>query len=257
MWKKSFAIVLLVLVWVVRAYGLGVEVAAGAWYQEPKGDLSYKGDKLDLVDEMGFEEEFRGEARAKVDLPFINFYLGYAQVEFEGTGEKSTNFFFGNTPFLANTQFSSLVSLDQYDLGIYFGVPLLGLATKLATLGFAGINIDFGVVLRTIKGEASISQGTREESKSFTGYVPLGYLGLGVAVWKLKFEAEGMGISYGDNKYYDLVGRVRLNLLKPIPLGPALFVAAGYRYQKLEFDIDDVEGSFELAGPFLEVGGAL
>jgi hypothetical protein len=47
---------------------------------------------------------------------------------------------------------------------------------------------------------------------------------------------------------YSVIGRLRFNMF-----GPA-FVAAGYRYDKIDVDEDDVDAEFTLQGPFAEVG---
>jgi hypothetical protein len=67
----------------------------------------------------------------------------------------------------------------------------------------------------------------------------------------IAFEAEGRGISVGGNKFYSLTGRLRFQL------GGPLFIAGGYRFDKLELDDDEDEDlitDIELAGPFVELG---
>jgi hypothetical protein len=64
----------------------------------------------------------------------------------------------------------------------------------------------------------------------------------------LAIEAEGRGIALGDNKLYSLVGRVRYHFAGPV------FVAGGYRFDKLELDEEDVVADIEFKGPFVELG---
>jgi hypothetical protein len=61
-------------------------------------------------------------------------------------------------------------------------------------------------------------------------------------------EAEGRGITISDSAIYSLLGRLRFKVF-----GPA-FVAAGYRYDKIDVDEDDVDADFTIQGPFAEVG---
>ena len=90
---------------------------------------------------------------------------------------------------------------------------------------------------------------TAEVNKSVTAPVPMLYLAVQfMPIEALAFEAEGRGISVGDNKLYSLIGRVRYNFVGP------LFVAGGYRYDKLEIDEEDVVADVEFQGPFLEMG---
>ena len=75
------------------------------------------------------------------------------------------------------------------------------------------------------------------------------YLGAQLKPLKyLSFEAEARGIAYSSNHYYDLIGRLKVS-----PFGP-LFVAAGYRYEKVKVDQSDVKVNIALQGPFLELG---
>ena len=64
----------------------------------------------------------------------------------------------------------------------------------------------------------------------------------------LAIEAEARGVSYSGNHLYSLIGRVKLNILGPV------FVAAGYRLDKLEIDEEDVEVDADFSGPFFEAG---
>ncbi len=65
---------------------------------------------------------------------------------------------------------------------------------------------------------------------------------------KLAIEAEVRAISYSGNKLYSLLGRVKYNIFGPV------FATAGYRYDKLKIDEEDVEVDINFSGPFIEVG---
>jgi hypothetical protein len=75
------------------------------------------------------------------------------------------------------------------------------------------------------------------------------YLALQIKpVDKLAIEAEVRAISYSGNKLYSLLGRVKYNIFGPV------FATAGYRYDKLKIDEEDVEVDIDFSGPFIEVG---
>ena len=113
--------------------------------------------------------------------------------------------------------------------------------------------MDVGLNVRIADLKASItgaSGGTVvTESESLRLPIPMLYVGLQFTPIKaLAFEAEGRGIAVGDNKLYSLVGRVRYNFAGP------LFLAGGYRYDKLEIDEEELVAEVEFQGPFVELG---
>ncbi len=232
--------------------GIDIEAAVGGWRQTPSGDLSYVSgvpdieDTLDLEDDFGFEEEIRMIGRLKIDIPVIpTVYVVAAPMEFEGDGE-SIGFTFGDQDFQAGS-ISSKLTLNQYDIGLYYGLPFL----KTATLD--KLNIDLGINVRILDINAEVAQtlaGVREtESKSVVAPIPMLYLAAQFKpVDRFALEVEARGISTGDDKIYSLVGRVKVKVL-----GPA-FAAGGYRYDVIDIDEEDLVVNTNFGGPFLEAG---
>ncbi len=260
--KKGCCIILLIFLWlgvtVLNCFALGLEAAVGGWHQSPDGEIAYKGDTLSIDKDLNYDSENKIYGRAKIDLPLINFYLCATQMEFEGEGSKNISFQFGDKLFNANVPFTSKLQLNQYDIGVFWGIPFLKTATKAATLGFAGLNLELGLNLRLIDLDASITQETTgiEEDKSLLIPVPMLYTGLGIDFGLIKLEGEGRGITFSGHYFYDLIGRVKISF-KPLLVGPSLFLAGGYHYQKLKIDdISDITATFKISGPFLEVGGS-
>lgn len=251
---KQGTIGVVLLVWALSlstAHAYGVEAALGGWQQNPSGDLAYKAtnsnDYLDVEDDLDYGDELRIHGRVKIDMPlfFPNIYLMGSPTEFDGTGEKDVAFSFGDEDFDANIPFYSKLTFDQYDVALFYGLPFL----RTATLD--RLNVDIGLNVRIVDLEAEIRQdasGLREDY-SETLAVPQIYLGaqLELLDW-LTVEAEGRGISISDSSMYSVIGRLRFNMF-----GPA-FVAAGYRYDKIDVDEDDLDAEFTLQGPFAEVG---
>jgi outer membrane protein len=164
-------------------------------------------------------------------------------MEFEGTGSKSASFTFGDRTFTGNTNFTSSLQLDHYDIAFYYGLPFV----KTATLN--KLNVDAGLNVRFIDLKAEVKQGAINESKSFTLPVPMVYVGAQFKpVEKLSIEAEIRGIAYGSNHFYDLIGRAKYKVF-----GPA-FISAGYRYEDIKIDTKDVKANIRFSGPFAEVG---
>jgi len=74
---------------------------------------------------------------------------------------------------------------------------------------------------------------------------------MGVQVRPIKsvsLEAEFWGVQYSSDRYYDMIGR-----LKVMPFGP-FFISGGYRYETLKIEQSGVNANIRVAGPFAEVG---
>ncbi len=139
------------------ASATGLELAVGVWNQSPKGDISYKPvtglDNLSIDDDLKYSDETRIFGRAKIELPLFlpNIYLMATPSEFSNTGSKNASFRFGNQIFAANVPFTSELKLDHYDVGLYYGIPLL----KTATAGI--LNVDLGLNARIIDFKARVT----------------------------------------------------------------------------------------------------
>lgn len=234
--------------WVCQVWALGLEAAVNVWEQEPGGDISYQAlggrDRIDLDSEAGYGRERKVGGRVKVDLPVLpNIYVLATPMEFSGTGLKTVDFSFGGKNFSANTAFTSKLSLNHYDLGLYYGFPLL----KTATLNT--LNLDFGVEVRRLEVKADVAQELAGVSSvDETYYFPMGFLALQVQLLKkLALEAEFRGIAYGGNHFYDLIGRVKYGI------GP-VFLAGGWRYEDVKLDEKDIRASVNVGGPYAELG---
>ncbi|MFO7559768.1 MAG: TIGR04219 family outer membrane beta-barrel protein [Desulfobacterales bacterium] len=233
--------------------GIDIEAAVGGWQQTPSGDLSYVSgvpgieDTLDLEDDFGFEEEIRMIGRLKIDIPVIpTIYVVAAPMEFEGDSE-SIGFTFGDQDFQVGS-ISSKLTLNQYDIGLYYGIPFL----KTATLGKLNIDIGLNVRIADINAEVTgqtLAGARVTESKSVVAPIPMLYLAAQFKpVDRFALEVEARGISTGDDKIYSLVGRVKVKVL-----GPA-FAAGGYRYDVIDIDEEDLVVNTNFGGPFLEAG---
>ncbi len=235
------------------AMALGIEVAVGGWSQNPSGYIAYEaasvGDHLDLKGDTGYSSRIRPMGRVKLDMPLVipNIYLQATPMEFSGSGSKAVAFKFGNQTFSADTDFTSRLQLDQYDVAMYYGIPLLG----LASLGT--VNIDLGLNLRLVKLQTEVYQATTgfQDSRSTTLPVPMLYAGVQVSPGdRFSLELEGRGVAFSGNRYLDLLARLKAKLYGPV------YAAAGWRYQEIKIDARGIEGSLKIAGPFLETGFA-
>ncbi len=229
----------------------GIEAGVGFWQQSPSGSLEYKPvsatDSIDLKDDLNLGSKSRVVARVKAELPLIlpNIYFMATPMSFDGTSTITRDISYGGTTFQANVPVQSKVTLDHYDLALFYPVPLL----KTATVGV--LNVELGLNARQINFKGTISQDSLglTASKDLTLYVPMIYVGAQVKpISAFSIEAEIRGISYGKNSYYDYLGR-----LKIMPVGP-LFISGGYRAEQIKIDQSDVKADVKFSGPFAEVG---
>ncbi len=252
--KALWTAVVVLAIAVSGAHAAGIEFAVGGWQQSISGTLAYEAlsdlDVIDLEDDIRFDDETAVFGRLKIDMPAFlpNIYLVAAPMKFEGTGSKSATVNFGGTEFSANADLDAEITLNQYDLALYYGLPFV----QTASLG--KFNVDVGLNVRLVDLKARLSGevsggGTAEEEQSLSIPVPMLYLAFQIMPtdW-LAFEVEGRGIAIGDNNLYSLIGRVRYSFAGP------MFVAAGYRTDMVDVDEEDVVVDADFKGPFLELG---
>ncbi len=234
--------------------GVDIEAALGGWMQSPSGDFSYVSTEglnalnstLDLEKDLRYDDEKRISGRIKIELPIVpSIYVMASPMMFEGNGLKDVDFWFGDTRITQNIPFYSKITLNQYDVALYYGIPFL----KTASAG--KMNVDIGINARIMDAKAEIRQDDTaiSESKSATLPIPTLFLAAQFApIERLALEMEGRGLAVGDNKVFSLIGRLRVKVI-----GPA-FIAGGYRYDSIDIDENDVKIDTKFAGPFLEAG---
>lgn len=248
--KLSYWMGIPVLVFILfvpmSASAMGIEAAVGIWNQKPSGDIGSMGDSLSVENDLKYGSQNKVFGRIKVDMPLVipNIYLMATPVRFDGDGVKSSSFKFGDNVFAGNVPFSSSLKMDHYDIALYYGLPFL----KTATFGM--FNLEVGLNGRIFDLKAEINQPTTgNQWVTLTLPIPMLYLGAQLKPVKyLSLEAEARGVGYGSTQNYDLIGRLKVS-----PYGP-LFLAGGYRYEKIKIDQNDIKVNITLEGPFLELG---
>ncbi len=226
-----------------------IEGAVGGWQAWPSGGMAYQGDDLDLKDDLDYDDETCFTARLKIGMPMAipNIYLMATPLEFEKNTTRTEGFTFGGKAFENETNFSSRLTMDHYDIGIFYDLPLL------KTFSLHRLNLEAGLNARIIDAQAVIEQDAEGEriyaKKSETIPVPMIYLGAGIyPVERFGLEVELRGISYSDYELLSLIGR-----LKAKAFGP-MFISGGYRYDSYDIKEDDLEIDVDFSGPFLETG---
>ncbi|MGM0622939.1 MAG: TIGR04219 family outer membrane beta-barrel protein [Campylobacterota bacterium] len=221
------------------------KAGGGIWMSEASGSMSYKSNDSFSLNDLGISKD-------------SNYYL-YAQLEhfvplipniklerhvFDESGSSVQSGKFGDTTY-TNETVEAKLALNQNDITLYWGVPLL---TPL-TAGI--VSVDFGLTAKNIEGSyAQIGS----EKNSINTTIPMGYLAASVDVpmVDLEIEANTKYISYDSSTVQD--SAVMLSYALPLPL-PLLDIRvdAGYKMQSFDIssklvddtDIDaDVDGFF-------------
>lgn len=225
-----------------------LDLSIGIMQQKPSGYFQYRGDRLDIKDTLNLSDETKPFARAKFEhpVPLIpNLYGRYIPTEFSGNKTISTNIRFGDTTFTGNIE--SSLKLDKYDLGIYYNVPFVGLATAGLLDPEVGVNLRYVDFEGKVTGTSGGQRVTKSKSASIA--LPMLYAGLAVNLpVKLSLVGELRAIGYQENLYYDWNGEIRF---KPVgvPLIGHFYIGAGYREEKLKLDdISDIYSDVKVKG---------
>ena len=202
------------------ALAWGVEIAGGAWYQSPSGNLSFdkttNADDLDLEDDLNYDDKWQPSGRIKIDMPLFipNIYIMATPLKWDERGSKDVDFSFGGENFRGDIDFDSKLKMNHLDVALFYGLPFL----KTATLDV--LNIDLGLNFRLLDVKAEIKQKDfgLKESQSYFLPVPMIYAAMQIVpVEWLGLEFEGRGIAYSSNHYVSLIGRLKVK-----PFGPFL-----------------------------------
>ena len=251
--KKIFILAGLIFLLLLPTTALtwGVEIAGGAWYQSPSGNMSFdkttNADDLDLEDNLNYDDKWQPSGRLKIDMPLFipNIYIMATPMKWDESGSKDVSFKFGGETFSGGVDFDSKLKMNHLDVALFYGLPFIKTATSDV------LNIDLGLNFRLLDVKAEIEQKAfgLKESESYFLPLPMVYAAMQIVpVEWLGLEFEGRGIAYSSNHYVSLIGRLKLK-----PFGP-FFVAGGYRYDNVKIDYQDIDIDTEFEGPFAEVG---
>ena len=237
---------------------LQTQIHIGLWWTSPDGDISYSPvgttQFVDLDNNLGLDTQWEPMLRLKTELPNLpNLYLKITPLSFDDTGASNQPFLFGDTVFLADAAIDSDLTLNIYDLALFYRAPLLELGRRSV------INAEVGLDVRLITTRAELTQiDIGEDPSSFevldvsvreNVVFPMVYAGLDMqATEMISLEAEFWGYAFRGEDIYSLIGRVSLDHFEPF------LASIGYRAEILDFDNDDLEIDADFMGPFIEVG---
>jgi outer membrane protein len=229
-----------------------IELSVGIWNQSPSGFVSYQSDdRIDLENVLNYGPENRFTGRLKVETPRLwpNVYLMASPMKFEETSVTDQFYDFGDIVIIPGIEFFSKLVLNQFDLGLYYHLPLA------ENKQLKGVIFDLGFNLRIVDGEAlviqeSLIRGVKlKDSKKETTFIPMLFLGIGFQpVERFFIEGEFRGIADSDSDIYSLIGRLKFNIYK------SYFISGGYRYDYGKSDVFDFKFDTDFSGPMVELG---
>jgi outer membrane protein len=201
------------------------------------------GTKVDFDDDLNFDDS--EELFAEISLNFGDFRLaaGYLPVDFSGKGKLSQTLIFNGKSFLVNSEVSSSVDMDIYDLGLTWNI---------LNIDDMPIRVQFGPELsaKVVDAKVSMTDHTTGLSESESLIAPVPTIGararVGLSDWLALVGRVGY-MEYDGNSFLDVDGQVEFS---PLPL---VGVFAGYRYLDLEVDESGLFIDATLDGPYAGV----
>ncbi len=236
-----------------------LELAVGAWSQNIDGNLSYNlftngSDKADVADDLDFEDDVRGVGYLKLELPILpSLYLGFTPMEFKGYNTMDRSFTFGRYTFLEDRPLKSKIELNHFDIGLYYSLIFDEFAYMKK------IKVDLGLNLRTaeldvaVTGSVNTDNGEKRirESEDYTLPIPMLYGAIQITPAKrFSLEIEGRGVTLGGDYLVSLLSKIKFRINETV------FIAAGYRYDDIRLDEDDLDVDSSVSGLFFETGVA-
>ncbi|MEA3513765.1 MAG: TIGR04219 family outer membrane beta-barrel protein [Campylobacterota bacterium] len=233
--------------------GITAEVGAGIYQPSLSGTIAYDGSNIDFGD-LGTKEETTTSnnylyAEFRHFVPIIpNARVEKLTYSIPGSATLSTPIDFAGQTYTANTNIKSDIELEQTDMILYWGVPLVGTLT-------AGIlDLNFGLDAKNISGTINLSNGTNNESSTFDETLPLLYLNARVDVpfTPVELSATTKTISYDGSSISDNEAKLSITLPLPIPLIDFKF-DLGYKSQNINIDdnlVDNLNADITTDGIF-------
>ena len=230
-------------------HGFEAGVRGYYWFPSLDGDIKYSdnsltGTKLDLKDDLGFDDE---------SYPFGGIFLGvgdhhlsfsFYRAEYEGKETLTQDINFGGQTFPVGDKIKSTLDYDVYDFTYQYDV--LDLENFLA-----GFSLGLVARVEVYDVEAKIRSETTSlsEKEDYTAPVPmLGlnlHLGILADILEARVLATGMG--YWDGYMVDAQAELSFT---PIPY---VDITAGYRTFWVDVDTNDLKLDYNTSGVYAGV----
>ena len=220
-----------------------ISFKAGYLSLSPEGEFAVFsggiGTKVDMEDDLGFDDSEEFMAEAVVQLGSFRLTAGYLPLKFSGSGS-TTGIIFNGQPFVGTVD--SDVDIDLYDVGLTW---------YLLNFDDLPVRLQLGpeASIKYVDADISMQSSTASESESVSAPIPtIGLRGrVGISDFLGLVGRVGY-LEYDDNSFLDADVQLEFS---PLPL---VGIFAGYRYLDIEVDESDVFLDVTFDGPY---GGAL
>ncbi len=232
----------------------------GGWVTNLTGTVAYKQGAINLTSDLKLDKNKtfpRAWIALETPIPLLpNIRADVLVMDYSGSNTV-TNLGFGNYVFTG--PISSKLKLNQYDLLVYYHIPLIQMATANT------MDIRWGIDARYFDGYINIT-GTDPtygivvtEKKNLSFVLPMAYLGASISTpgLPLQFNAAARATTYEGSYFYDLEGSAKMTLVKIPPVG-RIFVSGGYKWEQIKLKpgkpVDNFYTKTTVQGVFAEIG---
>jgi hypothetical protein len=237
-------ITLTIMATALPAQGFEAGVRGYYWFPSIDGDIKYsdnslEGTKLDLEDDLGFDDEYYPVGEVFLGLGDHHLSFSFYRADYDGRETLNQDIEFGGETFPAGDRIKSSLDYDVYDLAYQYDV--LDLENVLAgfSLGLVG-------KVKVLDLEAEIRSETTGQSETEDYTVPVPMLGLnfhlGILADILEARVLATGMGYWDGYMVDAQAELSFT---PIPY---VDIHAGYRTFFVDVDTNDLELNYNTSG---------
>jgi outer membrane protein len=211
---------------------LGVYAGVGNWNTGTDGSFSSQGDSIDVVSDLGFDDESQNFIHAALEhpIPFLpNIKLSKTDLDNQAISDLPTTIDFEGKKFNASDRVDTKLDLSHTDVVLYYEVL------------DNWVSLDLGLTARNFTGEARLNAAalSRVAESEIEGWIPLGYVKAQFDLPFTGFYAGGEvhALAFDDNGITDYSVRVGYESM--------FRVGAELGYRKMSLELEDVDnGSF-------------
>ena len=213
---------------------LGFTVGVDNWNQSFEGYVQDGPDKVDMEDDLGYDDETGNSIYAHFEhpLPLLpNIRVQRSDIEVSGAAEGS--FTFEGNAYVVNT--NSNLDLSHTDATLYYEI--------LDNV----VSLDLGLTVRDFDGGFDVTDGTQKAELDINAAVPLLYGAVSVALPFTGLSGGGHINILGINDTSLSDTRASIKWESALGLG----VEAGLRRMELTHDDDEEEVDLSIEGAFI------
>jgi outer membrane protein len=217
---------------------LGFRLGAYQWQQDYDGDVQSGGEKIDLQNDLGFDDDDGTVLYLALEhpLPLVpNLLLQRTEISSKNTASLQRSFTFDGVTYNPSETVTTDLDLSHTDATFYYEF--------LDNV----VSLDAGLTVRVFDEGVKLRGSSSGSSKvDIDGVLPMLYLAgrFDLPLSGLYIGAEANGIAYSDTSLIDT--RVNIGYETAIGLGLEL----GYRAFDLDYDDDDDKANVTVDGAY-------